>query len=185
MKKILVPLAGGFEEIEAVTVIDVLRRAGFRVETASLDAKTVAGAHGLSVVADLTLEDALKADYDALVLPGGQPGTDHLRKDNRVLGLVRKMRDGGKWVAAICAAPLVLRDAGIADGLELTSYPGLEGEFSASRYRADSVVVDGTVVTGRGPGVAMVFALKLVELIAGPAEKDRLSCQMVCPPVKS
>lgn len=179
MKKVLVPLADGFEEIEAISIIDVLRRAGVEVVTAGLHALEISGAHKVRVIADVLLDDALKGNYDMLILPGGQPGTDNLRKDPRVLDLVRQMERKKKKIAAICAAPMVLRDAGIAEGQKITSYPGLEGEFGKYAYLPERVVVDGDIATGRGPGAALEFALKLVDILEGPAKAAQLASQMV------
>jgi 4-methyl-5(b-hydroxyethyl)-thiazole monophosphate biosynthesis len=179
MARVLVPLAEGFEEIEAVVIIDVLRRAGLEVFTAGLKPGSVTGAHELTVQPDLDLDAALKTNYDMLVLPGGQPGTDHLRTDRRVIDLVRKMDQKKSLIGAICAAPLVLRDAGIAAGRMLTSYPGMEGEFKDSRYSQTRVAVDGHLVTGRGPGAALEFALKLVEIVQGQAKAAALAGKMV------
>jgi 4-methyl-5(b-hydroxyethyl)-thiazole monophosphate biosynthesis len=179
MKKVLVPLADGFEEIEAMSIIDVLRRAGVEVVTAGLHALEVSGAHQVRVLADVLLEEALKRDYDMIVLPGGQPGTDNLRKDKRILETLRKMDQKKQKIAAICAAPMVLRDAGIAEGRKITSYPGLEREFGKYVHLQDRVVVDGDLVTGRGPGAALEFALKLVEVIESPAKAAQLASQMV------
>ncbi len=179
MKKVLVPLADGFEEIEAITVIDVLRRAGFSVTVAGLKAGAVTGSRKLAVLPDAALDAVLAADYDMVVFPGGQPGTDHLRKDERILGIARKMDEKKKWIGAICAAPLVIRDAGIATGCKLTSYPGVEEELKGYVYVRERVVVDGKIVTSRGPGAAMEFALKLVELLESPSKAEGLAAQMV------
>ncbi len=179
MKKVLVPLAEGFEEIEAVTIIDVLRRAGLAVTVAGLQSGPVRGSHGMAVETDQGLDEALRQDYDLLALPGGQPGTDHLRGDRRILEVVKQMFSKKRLIGAICAAPLVLRDAGIASGRQLTSYVGMEAEFPDSRYEQDRVVVDGNLVTGRGPGVALEFALKLVELTEGKGKAADLSKTMV------
>ena len=179
MTRVLVPIADGFEEMEAVVLIDVLRRAGFEVVTAGLKSGVVTGAHSLILKPDLDLDTALKKDYDMLVLPGGQPGTDHLRSDRRVIELVKKMDQKQSLIGAICAAPLVLRDAGIMTGRMLTSYPGMEAEFKDSRYCQTRVVVDGHLVTGRGPGAALEFALKLVEIVQGEARAVALAQKMV------
>lgn len=179
MKKVLVPLADGFEEIEAVTIVDVLRRAGMEVLMAGLQPGAVTGSHKIVVVPDLDLNGAMKQDFDILVLPGGQPGTDHLRGDSRILDLVRKMAQKKAWIGAICAAPLVLRDAGVAEGRKITSYLGMEKEFSGSRYDEGRVVVDGNLVTGRGAGTALEFALQLVALAEGNKKAAELAKKMV------
>ena len=167
-KKILIVLADGFEEIEAVTCIDVLRRAELDVKTAGLSGKSVTGAHGIKVEADIMLENYDGA-ADCVVLPGGMPGSKNLQNSKKVAELVKKMNREGKWVTAICAAPaLALASAGVLEGKRATCYPGFESHFAAStKFSAESVVVDGNVVTSRGPGTALSFALELVEKLAG------------------
>ena len=179
MKKILVPLADGFEEIEAVTIIDVLRRAGFEVTVAGLHEGACRGSRGISLLAEKLISSIKPEDFDMIVLPGGQPGVDHLRKDARVLEAVRSMQKQGKIIGAICAAPLVLRDAGLAAGVKLTSHPSVEAELSASDYQKTRVVAEGKLITSRGPGTAMEFALKLVEILAGKEKAEELSKAMV------
>lgn len=169
MSRVLMPLAEGFEEIEAVTVVDLLRRAGIEVHTAALGRREVTGSHGITVVADIGLDDAVAADYDMIVLPGGMPGADHLRRDPRVVALLQRFARAGRYTAAICAAPGVLAHAGLLEGRAATSYPGFLTPDSAPgiRLREDAVVIDGKVVTSRGPGTAVPFALSLIELLAG------------------
>lgn len=169
MSKVLVPLAQGCEEIEAVTIVDVLRRAGIDVVTAGLTAGAVSASHGMRLLPDTTLEAVLDEHFDMVALPGGMPGAGHLAKDARLLQLLQRMVAQDKYVAAICAAPTVLAQAGLLRGKAATSYPGFLDQNPAEgmAYRTDAVVVDGRVVTSRGPGTAMDFALKLVELLAG------------------
>jgi len=167
-KKVVIVLAEGFEEIEAITCIDVLRRAELDVKTAGLSGKAVTGAHGVKVEADITLEN-YDGTADCVVLPGGMPGSKNLQNSKKVAELVKKMNGEGKWVTAICAAPaLALASAGVLEGKRATCYPGFESNFAPStKFSAESVVVDGNVVTSRGPGTAMQFALELVEKLAG------------------
>ena len=176
MASVLVPLAQGCEELEAVTVIDLLRRAGIEVVTAGLDAGPVRASRGTRLLPDMSLDEALRRDYDMVVLPGGLPGADHLRDDARVLELLRRMAAAGKYTAAICAAPKVLAAAGLLDGRRATAYPGtLDGlDIPRLERAADAVVRDGTVVTSRGPGTAMDFALELIEILAGHAMRVRV-----------
>lgn len=176
MKTVLVPLAPGFEELEAVTVIDLLRRADIRVLAASLDGAPVTGSHGIEMVPDLGLEQALEQDLDMVVLPGGLPGADNLQADPRVTAVLRRLADSGKFTAAICAAPRVLAVAGVLDGKRATSYPGFLDTGSAPGIQvvADPVVRDGRVITSRGPGTAMDFALEIVEVLSGAQEKARI-----------
>ncbi len=179
MRKILVPLAEGFEEIEAVTVIDVLRRAGYEVVVAGLKAGNVKGSKGIQILPDRTLEEALKEDYDMVVLPGGQPGTEHLKADARVLELLRKMNERKKWIGAICAAPTVLAQAGVGEGRRVTSYPGTEDELARYRYSEERVVRDETFITSRGAGSAMEFALELVNVLSGKLKASELAGKMI------
>ena len=175
MKKILIPLADGFEEIETVTLIDVLRRAGLDVIAAGLSAKELKGAHGVRLVPDRALDAVKDQSFDMVILPGGQPGVDNLRKDGRVLEVLKRMKSEGKLIGAICAAPMVLRDAGLISGVKLTSYPSVESELSGSCYETESVVVDGKIITSRGPGTALEFSLKIVELLLEKKKSDELS----------
>lgn len=169
MARVLVPLAQGCEELEAVTVIDLLRRAGIEVVTAGLEDGPVRGSRGTVLVPDTTLDAVLDRDFDMIVLPGGLPGADHLNEDARIRALLGRMADSDRYVAAICAAPKVLASAGLLDGRQATSYPGVldQLEVPGMRYLDAPVVRDGRIVTSRGPGTAMDFALELIELLAG------------------
>ena len=180
MKRVLMPLAEGFEEIEAVTVVDLLRRANVEVRTAALAGRRVTGSHGITLEADLEIGRVRAADYDMIVLPGGMPGADHLRKDARVVALLREFAAAGHYVAAICAAPGVLAHAGLLDGREATSYPGFLRADSAPGIRLSDapVVIDGKVVTSRGPGTAIDFALALIEVLEGPAAADAVGSRL-------
>lgn len=176
MASILVPLAQGCEELEAVTIVDLLRRAGFDVVTASLDDHPVKASRGTVLMADMTLNDALLKEYDMIVLPGGLPGADHLDRDQRVQNCLKNMSEQNKFIAAICAAPKVLASAGLLNGKKATSYPGsLNGiEINDMTYLEQSVVVDGNIITSRGPGTAMDFSLTLIELLAGKEKRDEV-----------
>ncbi len=183
MFRVLMPLAEGFEEIEAVTVVDLLRRTGIEVHTAALARREVTGSHGITVVADIGLDDAVAADYDMIVLPGGMPGADHLRRDPRVFALLQRFAAAGHYTAAICAAPGVLAHAGLLEGRAATSYPGFLKPDSAPgiRLREDAVVIDGKVVTSRGPGTAVPFGLSLIELLAGKAARSAVQERLQLP----
>jgi 4-methyl-5(b-hydroxyethyl)-thiazole monophosphate biosynthesis len=176
MSRVLLPLAAGFEEIEAVTVIDVLRRAGIEVRTASLGARRVTGSHGITLEADVTLDEARAGDFDMIVLPGGMPGAENLKQDARVIALLAEFAASGRYTAAICAAPGVLAHAGLLAGRAATSFPGFLSQRSAPgiRLSADAVVTDGKVVTSRSAGTAMEFALELVELLAGAGKRGEV-----------
>ncbi len=176
MATVLVPLAQGTEELEAVTVIDLLRRAGIEVVTAGLDAGPVKGSRGTVLLPDTTLDAALKREYDMIVLPGGQPGATHLEQDPRIIALVKKMAGDKKYIAAICAAPKVLARAGILEGKHATSYPGAldPAQWPHVQLENRAVVTDGKVVTSRGPGTAMDFALELIGSLAGKEKRDQV-----------
>jgi 4-methyl-5(b-hydroxyethyl)-thiazole monophosphate biosynthesis len=169
MATVLVPLAPGCEELEAVTVVDLLRRAGIGVVTAGLDDQPVTASRGMVLVPDMTLDDALGQDYDMVVLPGGLPGADHLDNDERLAGLLKQMAADGKYTAAICAAPKVLASAGLLNGKRATSYPGVMQSVNVPGmdYVEQAVVTDDKVITSRGPGTAMDFALELIEVLVG------------------
>ena len=169
MTTVLIPLAQGCEELEAVTIIDLMRRAGIKVTTASLDDNPVIASRGTVLVADTILDNALQNSYDMIVLPGGLPGADHLRDDPRIITLLKNMADKGKYLSAICAAPKVLAHAGLLKNKRATAYPGtLEKlELPDTIIESTPVVIDGNIVTSQGPGTAMDFALKLVELLSG------------------
>ncbi len=167
MAKVVVPLADGFEEIEAVTIIDVLRRAGIEVTVAGLHSGSVEGAHRITVLADTTIDMITSADFDMIVLPGGQPGSDNLNADDRVRALVRDFHLKGKLTGAICAAPYVLAGAGILEGKKATSYPSYSEKLGGAIYQEQTVVEDGKILTSRGPGTAVYFALAIVERLAG------------------
>lgn len=173
MPNVLVPLAQGCEELEAVTIIDLLRRAEINVVTASLKNEPIHASRGTVLIADKTLDEVLQQDFDMVVLPGGLPGADHLNDDPRIQALLKQMASSDKFTAAICAAPKVLATAGILSGKRATSYPGtLESlGLSDTSIENNPVVIDGKVITSRGPGTAMDFALELIELLIGKEKR--------------
>lgn len=179
MTTVLVPLAQGCEEIEAVTVIDILRRAGIKVVSAGLDNHPVRASRGIVLVPDTTLEAALKNSYDMVVLPGGQPGANNLKADIRILTLLKSMAQQGKYVVAICAAPSVMATAGLLDGKRATSFPGALDDFPKVRQVDGPVIEDGNLITSRGPGTAMDFALLLVERLAGKGKRQEVESGLV------
>ncbi|WP_421620699.1 DJ-1 family glyoxalase III [Alkalilimnicola ehrlichii] len=182
MSSVLVPLATGCEELEAVTVIDLLRRAGIDVVTASLDGEPVRASRGVTLVADTLLDEALRRDFDMVVLPGGAEGARRLGEDDRVTELLRKLADSERFTAAICAGPKVLAGAGLLEGRQATAFPGALDDVPGVELRGgEPVVVDASVVTSRGPGTAMDFALRLIELLAGEAQAAEVEQQLQRP----
>jgi 4-methyl-5(b-hydroxyethyl)-thiazole monophosphate biosynthesis len=173
MATVLVPLAQGCEELEAVTIIDLLRRAGITVVTAGLDDQPVRASRGVTLVPDTVLDDALAQDYDMVVLPGGLGGSDALAEDDRIRKLLVEMANSGRFTAAICAAPKVMASAGILSGKTATSFPGAldATQLADVTYSEDPVVRDGHVITSRGPGTAMDFSLALIETLEGEAKR--------------
>ncbi len=169
MPSALIPLAPGCEELEAVTVIDLLRRAGVEVVTAGLVPGPVRASRGTVLLPDTTLDEALARDYDMVVLPGGQPGATHLEQDSRIRKLLERMAAADRFIGAICAAPKVLASAGLLDGKRATAYPGTldPAAFPAVRIGTQAVVRDGKLLTSRGPGTAIDFALALIEALCG------------------
>ena len=168
MKKVALFLANGFEEIEALATIDILRRARITVETISIsDEKTVTGAHNIPVIADKTFQEADFSGVEVLVLPGGMPGAKNLNEHQALKELVTMFDAESKLIAAICAAPIVLGGLGLLKDKRATCYPGFEAELTGAQTTGENVVVDGNITTGRGPGLAFEFALRLVEQIAG------------------
>lgn len=165
---IAVLLAAGFEEIEAVTPIDVLRRAGFTVETLGFS-EEVEGAHGIRLVADKVWSGDLSA-YEMVVLPGGLPGADHLRDDERLIQALQKAYEAGTYLAAICAAPKVLGRAELLKDKAYTCYPGVEDEIGQGNHQEDLVVQDGTIITAKGAGVSLAFAYQLVDVLGGDSQ---------------
>ena len=183
MARVLVPLAKGCEELEAVTIIDLLRRAGIEVVTAGLEDGPVTASRGVVLIPDTDLGQVLEEDFDMIVLPGGLPGADHLDADPRIHSLLRRMAEQERYTAAICAAPKVLLNAGLLDGREATASPGaIDGLITKnSRLLADAVVTDGKVVTSRGPGTAMDFALTLIERLLGADKREEVETPLMRP----
>jgi 4-methyl-5(b-hydroxyethyl)-thiazole monophosphate biosynthesis len=174
MVKALVFLATGFEEIETVTIVDVLRRAGIDVTVAGLTFNVIEGAHEIKMVPDKSIDDVKVENFDAVVVPGGSPGYKNLREDPRVIDIVKEAFKSDKIVAAICAAPAVLSDAGILNGKFCTIYPGMENELESGggKPKQDIFVVDGNIITSKGPATALPFALKIAEKLAGKQVAD-------------
>lgn len=167
MAKACVLLAEGFEEVEAVTMVDLLRRAEVEVTLLGVTGKRVRGAHGVTIEADRLLREGAGEAWEMVILPGGMPGAENLRDHPEVQALVKRQNSEGGKLAAICAAPIALASAGVLQGRRVTSYPGFGEALTGADYREEPVVVDGNVFTSRGPGTAMAFALTLVETLKG------------------
>ena len=168
MKNVLLFLADGFEEIEALATVDVLRRAGVQVTTVSINpTELVTGAHGIPVMADVVYELAEFAEADMLVLPGGMPGAANLDAHEGLRAAISAHAEAGKWLAAICAAPMVYGHMGLLNGKNATCYPGFESELAGATYTAAPVEKDGNIITGKGPAVVLPFAYALAEVLVG------------------
>ena len=165
MSKVLTILAPGFEETEAVSVIDLLRRAGVQVTVCGLNDIHITGAHEITIMCDTRLEDLSTDDYDCLFLPGGQPGTNNLKGDRRIIDMVQHYHKKQKLIAAICAAPTVLHAAGILVGKKVTGYPSEKHSLIGSIYQEKNVVQDGNIITSRGVGTSLEFALYLIGIL--------------------
>lgn len=166
-KRVLILLAPGFEEIEAVTVIDILRRAGVEVTAAGTVEGPIEGSRKVKLLADLSVDKVAGSDFDLIVFPGGQPGTNNLAKDERVRRILNEATAKERPIAAICAAPSILASAGLLAGKKATSHPSVRERMEGVDYSEARVVVDGRWVTSRSPGTAMEFAFELVRLLAG------------------
>ena len=175
MVSALIFLAPGFEEIETVTIIDIFRRAGINVVIAGLSDDIIEGAHSIKIMPDTSINEIKLKNFDALVVPGGNPGYKNLRNNQKVIELIREAAHRNIWIGAICAAPAVLSDAGILKGNDCTIYPGMEDQIKSGggNPKRDLVVIDRKIITSRGPATALPFALKLVEkLVNKQVAKD-------------
>jgi 4-methyl-5(b-hydroxyethyl)-thiazole monophosphate biosynthesis len=183
MTRALIPLAPGCEELEAVTLIDLLRRAGIEVVTAGLAPGAVTASRGTVLVPDTTLAAVADQTFDLIVLPGGLPGADHLAADPLLGDLLRRQQAREGLTAAICAAPKVLAAAGLLAGRSATCYPGTldVAAYPDVHLLAEAVVTDGPIVTSRGPGTAMDFALALIERLEGRARRDEVEAKLLRP----
>ena len=172
-------LAEGFEEVEAITVVDVLRRAEIEVTTVGIGSKTITGTHGIPVTADMCSCEAKAEGLEMVILPGGMPGTTNLGESEKVAEYVDYCVKNDKYVCAICAAPMVLGKLGVLEGKNAVCYPGCEGGLTGANIVKEAVVVDGKVVTSMGPATATEFGLKIVELVKGKAVSDQVRSDML------
>ena len=180
MSHVLVPLAQGCEELEAITITDLLVRAGITVTTCGLDENPVKASRGITIIPDTCIDKVLNESFDLIVLPGGLPGADHLRDNQSLQTLIKKQASENKYLAAICAAPKALAEAGVLQGKKATGFPGvLDGLLDNSiTITRNTVEIDGNIITSRGPGTAMDFALTLIELLKGKGKRDEVNQQL-------
>lgn len=176
---IYVLLGEGFEEVEAITPVDVLRRCGAAVKTAGIGGLEIKGSHEITVRADCKVEEIDRAALEMIVIPGGLGGVASINGSKAALTAIENAWADGKYVAAICAGPTVLAGLHISDGRKVTSYPGTGDQMGTANYCEDEVVVDGKLITSRGPGTAMPFALKLAETVCGEKTANQTAAGML------
>lgn len=178
LKKVLVAIADGLEEIEAITIIDVLRRSGVEVTIASVNGLSIVAAHGLKCEADVSIDECQSETYDLIVLPGGMPGAENLSNSDVLVNMLHAQEKAKRFIAAICASPMVVFEKhGIVKSYKKTCYPSMLAKLSNGVDKP--VVVDNFCITSQGPGTAMAFALKLVELLVGKRKANELSEDML------
>lgn len=184
MARVVILLAEGFEELEAVAIIDVLRRAEIETVSAGLHEGPVLSARQVQIIPDTVIDSVAADDFDMLILPGGMPGSDNLNADERVRALIRDFNAKGKITGAICAAPYVLANAGVLEGKRATAYPSFKDRLGQAIYEEKTVVEDGGIMTSRGPGTAVYFALAIVEKFSGKEKaqkiKEAMLVQQLC-----
>jgi protein deglycase len=179
MPRVVVVLADGFEEVEAMSIIDVLRRAEIETMVVGLHDGPALSARKVKVIPDTTIDTITAEDFDMIVLPGGQPGADNMNKDARVQDLIKSFNAKGKRISAICAAPIVLAGAGILRGKRVTSYPTYKDKLGNVVYEEKEVVQDGNILTSRAAGTALFFALAIVEQLAGREKAQKIKEAML------
>jgi len=175
MISVLIPIAQGVEEMEAVIIVDIFRRAGWKVLIAGLDENVVIASRGVRLLPDCAWDAVVSSDFDAIVLPGGTNGTEALRKDKRVLEAVKSFHQSGRLIGAICAAPLVLHEAGILSHRKITSHPSAAAKLTGTEWLDTAVVTDGNIVTGQGAGTSFKFALAMVRLAGDGAAAEQIA----------
>ncbi|MDD2776771.1 MAG: DJ-1/PfpI family protein [Gallionella sp.] len=179
MSSALVLFAEGSEELEAITIVNILRRGVISVTFAGLTEGALRGSRGIVIVPDTTLDAVFNQDFDLIVLPGGQPGTRNLKADARVLQLLQRFAAQGKLVAAICAAPSVLAEAGLLNGKQATCYPSCLEDYPQVHVQTSAMIEDGKFITSRGPGTAMDFALLLLEKLTNASTRQTVETALV------
>lgn len=181
-KKVLVPVANGSEEIEAICIIDILRRAGAEVTVVSVDNPQITASRGVRIAADCLISDCTDQTFDLIALPGGMPGAEHFRDSTQLVDMLKKQREAGRLYAAICASPaVVFQPHGLLTGKKATCHPGRKDTLRNKEAVDSRVVVDGNCITSQGPGTAMEFALKLVELLLGREKMKEVEGPLVMP----
>ena len=183
MARVLIPLADGFEEIEALAMVDILRRAEIEVVLAGLRPGQVIGAHNISIIPDQVLDHIKAVHFEMILLPGGQRGANNLLADIRIKQLLKEFQKSGKIIGAICAAPIVLAGAGLLDGKRVTSYPSYSDKLGSAVYEDKEVVTDGKIMTSQGPGTAIPFALAIVAQLSGRHVAENIAKDMLIPSV--
>ena len=176
---VYVMLGTGFEEVEALAPVDLLRRAGVAVQTVGINGQTVVGGHGIGVEADITIDELDLTDLEMVILPGGLGGVASIRACEAAMAAIRQVWEAGKYTAAICAGPTVLADLGITDGKQATCYPGCEDGMGSAIMVNAAAVQDGKLITGTSAGCAVSFGLQLIEALKGPEESRRIAEQIV------
>lgn len=161
--KIMVPLAEGFEEIEAITIIDVLRRAGIKVDLVGVEDEIVTGRNGVKVLCDRILSEVNEDDYDSIILPGGNPGYKNLMANEKLLSMLKNFSSRKKLIGAICASPTILAKLGILNDKKATCYPSMKSEIP--NYVDENVVIDDNIITSQGPATAIDFSLEIVKIL--------------------
>ncbi len=174
MVKILVPLAQGLEEIEAISIIDILRRGGVEVVSVGLDSLEITGSHKITIIADKLLQDISSHDFDGIVLPGGMPGTLHLKNNPKIISIIQKMYRENKLIGAICAAPMVLEKAGILEEKNFTIHPAVKDDISLIPKNLQ-FVKDGNIITGQASGAVTLFTLQIIKIIFGKEKMNEVN----------
>ncbi len=172
-------LADGFEETEAIGTLDVIKRVGLDIMTVGVNGKNVTGSHGITVVADITKDEATTENLKGIILPGGMPGTLNLQKSDFVDKMIDYCEENGRMIAAICAAPMILGEKGILNGKNATCYPGFENHFCGGRYTAEYVTVCDNIITGKGAGAALLFGAVIADYFTG-GEGTKILPEMQC-----
>jgi 4-methyl-5(b-hydroxyethyl)-thiazole monophosphate biosynthesis len=180
MKTAFVHFAEGFEEIEALTIVDVLRRAEIPTSMVSITGKRqVTGAHGIKITADIVFDDVNYDDAAIVILPGGMPGSKNLKEHTGLALVLKNKSDKNEPLAAICAAPMVLGELGILNGKDAVCFPGFESHLKGATLKTDAVIKSGNIITGRGPGSALNFALEIIKLLKDKTTADKLAQSML------